>query len=64
MMCVYLYPVLVSACLPMSMTSLRQVQDIALHKLQTAGMQLIEWDILLYSRMNVPRSLGDSSPLF
>lgn len=43
-----------------------QVLDIALHKLQSAGIQLVEWGGLLHSRMNVPRivSVGDSSPLF
>ena len=33
---------------------LEEVLDVALHTLQSEGIQLVEWGILLYCRMGVP----------
>ncbi|KAH9959319.1 hypothetical protein BC827DRAFT_1214348 [Russula dissimulans] len=39
-----------------------EVVDIIVHKIQSEGIQLVEWHVLLHSRrMNVPRILSDYS---
>jgi len=35
-----------------------EVLDIALHHMQNEGIELVEWNILLHLRMNVPRILS------
>lgn len=39
-----------------------EVVDMALHALQSAGFQLIEWRALLYRRMKVPILIKVSNP--
>ena len=43
-----------------SQTSLppEEVLDIVLHHMQNEGIELVEWNILLHLRMNVPRILS------